>query len=359
MKVSAATLPVLTAILVLCLVDLRAAAAEEAAVESLKRQEQARKIVVLVTAHFDTQPSYGAGVVVGAGTNRLYIATARHVVRVDSEFGGDTEDATRIDVELALLPGESITAKLLPDRRGSKDNDVAILMIRGLDELDIEEHRFPFSIVGNPEKMKRGDNLFAISQPGGKRWVMNVAPYRLERLGTATIDFNTQRVPDGSSGGGLFDDQLRLVGMVNRDHVAIRIDSMMNLLKSWKYPLDLGPWRVVDAFGVTHQKTISLPRDKRVSHFFHPTGLNFIACEDCESTSVFCDRWVNELEDLENKKVRVYSLKDSDEPDILTQLVEAAGGKPLPIAFNETYPALETGVIDCLMTSPKGIDRLP
>ena len=87
--------------------------------------------------------------------------------------------------------------------------------------------------------------------------------------------------------------------------------------------------------------------------------MSFRACDRCKETVVFCDRWVHELEDLKDKRVRIVVLKEADNPDLLEEIVTVAGGKPVKMPFAELYPALQKGVVQCAMTGSQYIDRLP
>ena len=61
------------------------------------------------------------------------------------------------------------------------------------------------------------------------------------------------------------------------------------------------------------------------------------------SQTLWCNAEVNGIEDLNGKKIRVYSTTLGD-------FVEGVGGTSVTVAFSEVIPALEKGVVDCAIT---------
>lgn len=61
------------------------------------------------------------------------------------------------------------------------------------------------------------------------------------------------------------------------------------------------------------------------------------------SQTLWCNTEVNGIEDLDGKKIRVYSTTLGD-------FVEGVGGTSVTVAFSEVIPALEKGVVDCAIT---------
>jgi hypothetical protein len=330
--------------------------------DSERRLAQAKKIVVMINGKMKDVPCFGSGIAFGWGVGRLYIATARHVVRKDPDDTGDSSriDATDITVEFSLMPGEKFSAKLLGDYRDSKENDLAVLAVPNVDSLGLKKEFFPFAIIDESPDFTFGDNLHSIAQPNGQRWTLNAMPYKYKDEHTSDYEFEVSALPPGVSGGALFTTELKLVGMIKRknvsDGVALRIDRMIEILKSWGYPVHLSKWQVKDALGITNINIVKPPQN---SKFFRFDGLSFKVCDSCEDTAVFCDRWVHDIESLDGKRVRTYPLKDAPDKDFLNELVQAAGGKPMQVPYSELYVALQTGVVNCVMISQPFVDRLP
>lgn len=81
-------------------------------------KEEARRMIVMVRCTLGGAETLGAGIVVGSRSDRLYIATANHVVR------RGLHEAEHLRVELRSLPGEVIEANLLWRRRSSPSRGV-------------------------------------------------------------------------------------------------------------------------------------------------------------------------------------------------------------------------------------------
>jgi hypothetical protein len=82
-------------------------------------EEEAKEMIVMVRGTLGGTPMFGAGIIVGSRSDRLYIATANHVVRKG------LNDAEDLRVELRSLPGEAIAANLL--EHADESLDLAVL----------------------------------------------------------------------------------------------------------------------------------------------------------------------------------------------------------------------------------------
>src|SRR3954471_24591259 len=79
-----------------------------ASAQDRQRSEEAvRPLVVMLDVRIGGSDDYGAGIIAAVTSNRIYIATANHVVRKDGK------DAESIKVGFSWLPGETRTARLL------------------------------------------------------------------------------------------------------------------------------------------------------------------------------------------------------------------------------------------------------
>jgi hypothetical protein len=249
---------------------------------------------------------------------------------------------------------------LLSDYRGAKEIDLAVLVIRNAGSLGLTQNIFPFAMVDENVNLNWGDSLHSVSYAKGQKWSLNAIPYKFKKKQFTDYEFEANNLAPGTSGGALFTTELKLVGLVKRtninDGIALAMDSLLEALKSWGLPVSLRKWRPEDALGIKDSKQVTL---KKSSRFLFRDGLSFRACDICEETVVFCDRWVHELADLKDRRVRIFPLKEADNPDILEEVVSAAGGEPVKLPFAELHPALEKGVVRCAMTGSQYIDRLP
>jgi len=135
-------------------------------------QEQAESMVVMVRSRFNTEEQWGAGLVVGKRSGRVYIATANHVVRRGATVGDVT-------VGFRTLPGEWHPAKVLAD--ADRQLDVAMLAVVNQPGQSLGGGLLLPAILGSPETLKVGDDLRAIGQPLGKAWHVNLSPFKYRK----------------------------------------------------------------------------------------------------------------------------------------------------------------------------------
>ena len=197
--------------------------------------DEAKQLIVMIEGKMRGEAVIGAGIIIGSGADRLYIATANHVVRQG------TNRLEQVRVRLKFLPGEDVKAEILRDF--DRTLDLAVLRVKGVKELAIAVDEIPFRLLGAADELKRGDAVFSIGYPRGVRWQVNVSPDRIsENLGDS-LAFESQLVANGHSGGGLFNKDWALVGMITADQppngVATRIDGVLEQLRRWGYPVKL------------------------------------------------------------------------------------------------------------------------
>lgn len=196
---------------------------------------EAKQLIVMIDGEIQGRQAIGAGIIIGSGADRLYIATANHVVRQGPK------KLEQVRVRLKFLPGQKIEAEVLSDF--DRDLDLAVLSVKGVQALAIPLEKIPFQLLGAAAGLKRGDEVFTIGYPRGKPWQVNVRPDLIaERIGD-NLAFESQLVANGHSGGGLFDKDWNLVGMITADQppngVAVRIDRVLEQMKRWDYPVKL------------------------------------------------------------------------------------------------------------------------
>jgi len=200
-------------------------------------EEEAKDLIVMVRCELGGTETYGAGIIVGTRSDRLYIATANHVVRKG------IHDAEDLRVELRSLPGESIEANLLD--YADEDLDLAVLNVAGLSQHHISLDGLRFDVLGNAEGLQKQDPVFHVGNRSGYKWRPNLKADLISEVLATELRFESSLIAPGSSGGGLFDERWNLVGLVRADHppdgVAIRIDRVLERLEGWGYPVDLTP----------------------------------------------------------------------------------------------------------------------
>jgi hypothetical protein len=198
--------------------------------------ERAKELVVTVTGRLEGAETSGAGIIVGSRADRLYIVTARHVVRRGAQAAG------QLRVGLKTLPGESFEAALqIHEEPGL---DLAVLRVSEVGRHQIPVGSLPFDRLGDPGSLRRGMNVFPVGNPKGLAWQTSVTPDRIRSdVAGDLIDFESSFIREGHSGGGLFTERGELVGMVVADQPpygrALSIARIIRALQDWHYPVDL------------------------------------------------------------------------------------------------------------------------
>jgi hypothetical protein len=186
----------------------------------------------MVKCRVGDDDSYGAGIIFGAQSGRLYIATANHVVR------STENDAKDIKVEIKSRPGEWFPAKLLDNADGGLD-----LAVLSLEDPISSVGQTSIQVLGEPESLSRGDFAYHVGFPRMRPWYVNTTPDTISRISTESIFFESNTVDKGDSGGTLLNNAGELVGMIKEyqppEGVAVRIDRVAAKLKEWGYPVRL------------------------------------------------------------------------------------------------------------------------
>lgn len=116
------------------------------------RPERAKPLVVMI-GHSDCAGVIGAGIVVGVLSDRLYIATADHVVRCKGRRLDNT-----VEVRFHFLPGERVAAKVLDTL--DRGLDLTVLSVVGVRQHAIPVDDIPFGLLGDPEVLAPDDEVF-------------------------------------------------------------------------------------------------------------------------------------------------------------------------------------------------------
>jgi hypothetical protein len=193
----------------------------------------ARDLVVKVNSWFDDgrELEVGSGVIVGADRDRIYIVTARHVIRRGQE-------AAVSYVSMAKFPDDSVLAVASDSSR--RGIDIAVLVIpRTSSKADLPR----FDRLGVPRRLKFGDLVSPMGCPQGECWGVPVPADHVVGLDRQGIFFQSGFVKGGSSGGALFNLHWEIVGIVTEDQPpranAVSIDQALDLVRVWGYPVQL------------------------------------------------------------------------------------------------------------------------
>ena len=64
--------------------------------------------------------------------------------------------------------------------------------------------------------------MYAVGFPASRPWAANIQPDPVSEVTTSTLTFQTQFVQQGHSGGGLFNENWELVGLIKQDQPPMR-----------------------------------------------------------------------------------------------------------------------------------------
>ena len=197
---------------------------------------EASNLIVKVTANNTRSAQVkGLGIILGASEDSMYIATANHVVRL-----GTTEFTNvLIETNSSVSP---ISASI--HKKYDNDDDLAVLVV-DLDAIKSQlADSLNFEVLGKPEKLRSGEELFSMHNPLVNTWTKNYGnPFIFSNLDDDILEFGSGQIRPGHSGGGLFDKNNCLVGLIQRTiagkHSALPIDVAIDYLEQWNIPLSL------------------------------------------------------------------------------------------------------------------------
>lgn len=215
----------------------------------------AKPLIVMIAAQGD-EVRYGAGVIVGADVDRVYVVTASHVV-----WSGDVPISSII-VYLQDAGGttKSVDAHVVQtghaptyNADGSRGLDLAVLWFdRRVAPYPMNS--LPFGILGDTKQLRAREKLYPVGFPNGqKKWTLSPIADHYDSSTGFLLLFNTNSVTGGYSGGPLFNSRFQLVGIISSDSSAssdaIAIDDILRALAQWHIPTQLSPGEGVVIIG--------------------------------------------------------------------------------------------------------------
>ena len=137
------------------------------------------------------------------------------------------------------LTGEPFPAKLA--EHSDSGLDLAVLIV---DSSRLNVPKLPFEGMARETTLKRRDDVFPMGFPDNDPWYSPPDSDKVDRIEGDAIRFQAKNLRGGYSGGGLFDAQWRLVGMLREastlNATATRWNRIEEQLRKWNYAVDLG-----------------------------------------------------------------------------------------------------------------------
>jgi hypothetical protein len=198
---------------------------------TMQAEEHIKQLVVMLQGTLAEQSFNGAGIIVGRTSERLYIATAHHVVRQA------TQQAERVEAQFRWLPGEWKKVSVLAD--GDVDLDLGMLAV---DAREVPNSDLAWAVLADPNALEPGAKVFPIGFPNAMPWFRPQQPQIINRVSAQHIHTEGQVFP-GNSGGALVTEDWRLVGLVSNVSAVLaastRMDRIVEKLQEWRYPVGL------------------------------------------------------------------------------------------------------------------------
>lgn len=188
-------------------------------------------IVVMLHVTDGQEEDIGAGIVFFQNGQRTYIATARHVVALAGRAHG------KVTAEFRSKIGERLGARIVPLGMNRKvEMDLAVLEVENAPAIASFE-------VLLPERFHLGTQAYLVGYMNGQKWARG-QPEPLVESSPEELRIDSRFVASGASGGGAFDPEGALIGMVTRDNPpyasAVPIDSILRIIREeWSLPVSV------------------------------------------------------------------------------------------------------------------------
>lgn len=198
---------------------------------------EARSLIVAIRSY---QPGrniaqFGAGIVTGVDDDRIYIATALHVVKQRDQM------AERIFVSFESQPGDSLQAEVVHVSDDAQALDLAFISVPVAGAPDA--FMSALDRLGESVRLRAGDAVSPIGCPDEVCWGAPSPPDRVLLTTPLEVVFQSNFTKRGSSGGGLFDRWWEVVGLVTRVDPpradAIPMKFIVEQAETWNVPVTL------------------------------------------------------------------------------------------------------------------------
>jgi hypothetical protein len=177
----------------------------------------ASNIIVSIEARGSTDFAVGAGIILGYSKSSLYVVTASHVVylnnhlaenvRVHFSFTPDTYQAKNIKI---------IRLPFYHNARGERgdDDDVAVVEIPLGTGLGVLVTAIDLKVLASDATLTLNEVVHTLGNPNGNPSTATLDGETFLSEVNGVMEFSAPSLAQGHSGGGLFDQNWHLVGMV-------------------------------------------------------------------------------------------------------------------------------------------------
>lgn len=253
--------------------------ADESA-ELYQHQERPELLVARITA----ENSDGAGILFHVDDKYAYGITAKHVV---FQHGKLIEG---LHAELRAWPGKQFPVEV---PRLHYEEDLAVFRA-DLSSLRLSRAQVlegvPLNQLGASDKLDPGTALFSLGHSPDNAWIAPKQPVPFSRKAGANAFLFELACPRGHSGGAVFDEHWRLVGMMIDVEPpfcrALRIETILKIVQAWKLEIGLSQapspsgetaashQTVVAVIGFDNRSTKNLPNLGNVAQDITTSYLN-------------------------------------------------------------------------------------
>lgn len=212
-----------------------ASAAQTSRADLYQQSDRAEALVVRLTA----PTTEGAGVIFHVDDRYAFGFTAKHVLYQQGK------NVSELRVDFRPWPGRSLPAEVY---RLHYEKDLAVFRVDlsplGLSPAELKRV-IPMDQLGSSVELDPGDSLGAVGHSTAGSWLTPKEPVRFARGDSPDSFLFELQCPQGHSGGGVFDVEWRVVGMMideERPYCrALRIEPVMKIVQGWKLGIDLRP----------------------------------------------------------------------------------------------------------------------
>jgi hypothetical protein len=216
---------------------------------------------------------FGSGIVLGFDNEALYVLTAGHLFPKNPKPGGTTvraqfywqgrlartftrggldPDATSIPTSVMGVGYAAVTLVSIVDALppGSDHNIDLGIVVLSTEKMFIGTD---MSILGNPDWLISGDAVSVMGNPRGEGLISADSKLLSVELGDI-ITFEASALRPGFSGGILFDDERRPIGLITSSAPpvgrALRLDRLVGILQEAEFPFDKKAWESASILSV-------------------------------------------------------------------------------------------------------------